>query len=404
LAEAATSPKGLATEADRNTAVTSTPQQGAKQPTAPAAALAGFRERARGVGYMSAEKFITLLAARDAAPATDGGATLDAFARRGMLLSLLLILLGGLALNLTPCVLPMIPINLAIIGAGTQAGSRLRGLALGGAYGVGIAVAYGALGVVVVLTGAAFGALNSTAWFNLLIAAIFVVLALALFDVIQIDFTRYQTAAVGARTKKGGFLTAYLVGTVAALLAGACVAPVVIQVLLLAATLYGRGVHAGLLLPFVLGVGMALPWPLAGAGLSLLPKPGAWMVRVKYAFGVLILLMALWYGHEGYRLWRGPRMAAADALWHTSLPDALAEARRLRKPVVLDFWATWCKNCLAMDATTFKHPAVRRALAAFVPVKVQTEHFDDPHVKPLVDHFRIIGLPTYIVLEPIEEQ
>jgi len=363
-----------------------------------------FRERTRGVGFMPADKFLAFLAARAPAPANEAGGALATFSQRGLLLSLLLILLGGLALNLTPCVLPMMPINLAIIGAGTQAGSRLRGLALGGVYGLGIAVAYGALGVVVVLTGAQFGALNSTAWFNILIAAIFVVLALAMFDIVQIDFTRYQHAAVGARVKRGGFVTAYLVGTVAALLAGACVAPVVIQVLVLATTLYGRGVHAGLLLPFVLGLGMALPWPLAGAGLAWLPKPGAWMVRVKQGFGVLILAMALWYGYEGYRLARGAPVAVADRIWRTSLPAALAEAQRTHKPVLIDFWAMWCKNCLAMDTVTFKDPRVRAALSALVPLKLQIEQFDDPRVKPIIDHFKIMGLPTYIVLEPRQEQ
>ena len=86
-------------------------------------------------------------------------------------------------------------------------------------------------------------------------------------------------------------------GVVAALMAGACVAPVVISVLLLSAHLYGAGMVAGLLLPFLLGLGMALPWPFAGAGLSLLPKPGQWMKWVKYSFGVLILLFAAYYGY-----------------------------------------------------------------------------------------------------------
>ena len=85
-------------------------------------------------------------------------------------------------------------------------------------------------------------------------------------------------------------------GVVAALLAGACVAPVVISVLLLSARWYGEGMVAGLLLPFLLGLGMALPWPFAGAGLSFLPKPGKWMKWVKYSFGALILLFAVYYG------------------------------------------------------------------------------------------------------------
>ena len=76
-------------------------------------------------------------------------------------------------------------------------------------------------------------------------------------------------------------------GAVAALLAGACVAPVVIQVVLFSSNLYATGTTIALALPFFLGVGMAIPWPIAGAGLAALPKPGVWMVRVKQAFGVV---------------------------------------------------------------------------------------------------------------------
>ena len=89
-------------------------------------------------------------------------------------------------------------------------------------------------------------------------------------------------------------------GAVAALLAGACVAPVVIQVVLFSSNLYATGTTIALALPFCLGIGMAIPWPIAGAGLAALPKPGAWMVRVKQAFGVFILATAVYYGYEAY--------------------------------------------------------------------------------------------------------
>src|SRR4030095_4430190 len=101
--------------------------------------------------------------------------------------------IGGLALNLTPCVLPMIPINLAIIGAGAQASSRGRGFWLGLAYGGAMAVVYGVLGLIVILTAGTFGTINSSAWFNLGIAVLFVVLGLAMFDVLLIDFSQYSS-------------------------------------------------------------------------------------------------------------------------------------------------------------------------------------------------------------------
>ena len=216
------------------------------------------------------------------------------FEGRGPLAILLIVFVGGLALNLTPCVLPMIPINLAIIGAGTQAGSRGRGFLLGGVYGAAMALVYGVLGLVVILTAGTFGTINASPWFNLGIAVLFVVLALAMFDVITIDFSRFRAGLGLASQSRGTFARSpSAMGAVAALLAGACVAPVVIQVVLFSSNLYANG-HAASRwrCRFFLGVGMAMPWPIAGAGLAALPKPGAWMVRVKQVFGVIILATA----------------------------------------------------------------------------------------------------------------
>ena len=225
-----------------------------------------------------------------------------------------LIVLGGVALNLTPCILPMIPINLAIIGAGAQAGSKKRGFALGATYAAGMAIAYGVLGLVVVLTGSKFGTLNSSPWFNLAIASVFLFLALAMFDIVSVDLSRFQNGSAGGGTRsKSKFIVAYTMGTVAALLAGACVAPVVISVLLQATTLHAKGITVGLLLPFLLGLGMGLPWPFAGAGLSFLPKPGKWMMRVKYGFGVMIILFAAYYGHLAFGLFKADSEFVARA-------------------------------------------------------------------------------------------
>ena len=118
--------------------------------------------------------------------------------------TMMLVLLGGLALNLTPCVLPMVPINLAIIGAGAQADSRHRGFLLGATYGAAMALVYGVLGLVVVLTASSFGTINANPWFNAGIAVLFVVLGLAMFDVVNIDFSRFSGGfrAGGSRDRK----------------------------------------------------------------------------------------------------------------------------------------------------------------------------------------------------------
>ena len=218
-------------------------------------------------GYLSSDDFLQFIG-----DAESGVVQRGMFEGRGPIAIVLLVLIGGLALNLTPCVLPMIPINLAIIGAGAQAGSRRRGFLLGSAYGGAMALVYGALGLLVVLTAGTFGTINASPWFNAGIAALFVVLGIAMFDVFDIDFSRFSSGFQGRN--RGSLALAFTMGAVAALLAGACVAPVVIQVVLFSSSLYANGTPLALALPFFLGVGMALPWPIAGAGLSRLPKPG----------------------------------------------------------------------------------------------------------------------------------
>src|SRR5256886_4471841 len=191
----------------------------------------------------------------------------------------------------------MIPINLAIIGAGAERSSRTRGFLLGSAYGGAMALVYGVLGLIVILTAGTFGTINSSPWFNLGIAVLFVVLGLAMFDMLLIDFSGFARGFRAGEQRRGTLLLAFSMGAVAALLAGACVAPVVIQVVLFSSNLYAAGTTIALALPFILGIGMAGAWPVAGAGLWLLPKPGVLLVRVKQALGGLIFRYALYYGY-----------------------------------------------------------------------------------------------------------
>ena len=356
-------------------------------------------------GYSDVEEFLGFIERAESGEAEHGW-----FEGRGPVAILALILVGGLALNLTPCVLPMIPINLAIIGAGARAGSRRRGFALGSAYGMAMALVYGVLGLVVILTAGTFGTINASPWFNLGIALLFVVLTLAMFDVIAIDFSRFQSRFTGGGAGNGSFLVAFGMGGVAALLAGACVAPVVIQVIVFSSNLYSTGTTVALALPFILGLGMAIPWPIAGAGLTFMPKPGPWMVRVKQAFGVFILGTAVYYGYLAYGLfnqrWVDPDLVAGsvqeliDEGWYPSLGQGLAAAEAEDTLVLVDVWATWCKNCLIMDSTTLKDPGVEAALDDYIKIKFQAE---DPSASPafeVMERFEAIGLPAYAILRP----
>lgn len=307
-----------------------------------------------------------------------------------------LIIIFGLTLNLTPCVLPMIPVNIAIIGAGTQSGSRWRGFALGSAYGAGIALVYGILGLVVVLTSAQFGALNSMPWFNIGIAILFLVLSLAMFGVFNIDLTRFQGSAGSSKSKRGSFLTAFFMGGIAALLAGACVAPFVIAVLVFSTELYQSGNVAALILPFVLGLGMALPWPFAGAGLSFLPKPGMWMERIKYGFGIIILGASVYYGFQAYNILKNRNK-------EQSFREMLITAEKTGNPVMIDFWASWCKNCAKMEKSTFHDPKVEKKLSGFEVIKYQAEDLNNAEVKAILKYYKVMGLPTYVIIKKITE-
>ena len=264
-----------------------------------------------------------------------------------------------------------------------------------------------------VLTGAKLGTLNSSVWFNVTIALIFLALSLAMFDVFHIDFTRFDRRLSrqefqAAHRSKSKWLAAFTLGAIAALLAGACVAPVVISVLLMAANLYAQGLVVGLLLPLLLGVGMALPWPFMGASLAFLPKPGRWMTVVKYVFGVLILVFAAYYGWLAFGLARTRNsqtlLAAAPGVGKKAgdvdgeLSSALKAALASNKPVFIDFKASWCKNCEAMDATVFTQAAVRDQLADFVVVQYAAERPNESPAKDMLDRFGILGLPTYLVL------
>ena len=257
--------------------------------------------------------------------------------------------------------------------------------------------------MIAAFAGVRLGTLNTSWGFNFGVSLIFIVMALAMFGVLNVDFSRF-----GGRFNLNGWrrcrwLAVFLMGVLAALLAGACVAPVIASVLLLAAAGVAEGNYFAVLWPFLLGVGMALPWPLIGAGLSVLPRPGGWMRLVKWGFGLVIALLAVYYGWLGYSLM--PQASSADAGYSlpaevAKLNRALEESMLTGRPVFVDIWSTTCKNCLYMDETTFKDPQVQDKLKEYIPVKFQIEDFSAPAAVELLNALDSPGLPTVGILVP----
>ena len=302
----------------------------------------------------------------------------------------LLILLGGLFMNLTPCVLPLVPVSLALVG---------RGGARGAAYGLGMTLAYGALGLAAAFGGLAFGAIQSSPWFNLVVAVVFLVLGLATSEVFFIDFSRFRPrpkAGVPADAKRG-LGGPFLLGAGTAVLAGACVAPILLATLVLTAKWFAAGRTWAVALPFVLGAGMGLPWPFITAGMSVLPKPGMWMRWVNRVFAVVLFGFAVWYG---WLAWGG-FTARAEAAPAPAQESAVAEDAS--RPTLVIVGAPWCKNCTAMEKTTLKEPSVVEALAKFNVKHVEINTFADLANYPELAGLDIKGVPAYVVIEKEKE-
>lgn len=240
--------------------------------------------------------------------ATDQSLT-QRLASSGLLLNLAVFFGLGLLLVFTPCVLPMIPILSTVI-VGNQAG-RGRAFVLSSVYVVTMAITYSLLGVAAALAGANLQAMLQAPVFIILIAVVFVLLALSMFGLYELQlpaFLRDRLARVGNRQEGGSLFGAAAMGLVAALLASPCMtAPLAGALIYIADT--GNGVLGGLAL-LALGLGMGTPLiALATVGAGFLPRPGKWMDGVKAVFGFVLL------GTTVYFLERILNDALILALW-----------------------------------------------------------------------------------------
>ena len=362
--------------------------------TAPTANVAIGAHRPRvAVGYMKAPQMVAFLRNEP---------TAKELADHALWMILLLVLAGGLAANLTPCVLPLVPVNLSLVG---------KGAIRGAAYGLGITTAYGCLGLAAAFGGLAFGTIQSSPWFSLLAACVFVFLGLAVAEVFTIDFSRFRPrskrGSAQAKDAAPSLWKPFALGAWSAVLAGACVEPILIATLVLTAEWFAAGRTWSVVLPFVLGAGMGLPWPFAAAGMKVLPRPGAWMRWVNRVFAVVMFGMAAWYGWLAWTAWQ----ARADkdlkdpkdlkTGWFvatpTTWPQALKDAKATGKPVFVDVWASWCKNCLAMENTTFASAEVRKELANYAVVRLQAEDIAAFSKLPEFKDLGIKGIPAFVI-------
>ena len=223
----------------------------------------------------------------------------QALADEGVVFILLLFFLAGLLLALTPCILPMVPILSSIIvqQAGKQGEvSRSAAFSISLVYVAAMAATYALIGVIAGLLNFDLQAHFNNPWIMIPMGLLFVALAFSLFGYFDLGLpASWQSRLTGLsdNAQGKGWIGTAIMGSLSALIVGTCSAPVISGAILFI-SLTGKAMLGGMAL-FVMGVGAGVPLLLVGAGANkLIPKPGGWMERVSQAFGVMMLMMALY--------------------------------------------------------------------------------------------------------------
>jgi thiol:disulfide interchange protein DsbD len=212
---------------------------------------------------------------------------------QGWMLAFILVFLAGLALNLTPCVYPLIPITISYFGGQTEG---KKGKLLGHAilYVLGMAITYSILGVIAALTGNLFGAALQNPYVLIAIAFVLIALALSMFDLYEIRVPNFLSNFAGGA--KQGYFGTFFMGLTVGIVAAPCIGPFVLALL----TFVGEkgNVILGFSMFFVLALGLGLPFLLLAVfsgSLHKIPRSGAWMVWVRTIFGFILIAMAIYF-------------------------------------------------------------------------------------------------------------
>jgi thioredoxin:protein disulfide reductase len=364
------------------------------------------------------------------------------FESRGLLLNLLIIFLGGLALNLTPCVYPLIPITIGYFGGQTE-GRTSKLFVLGLLYVLGLSLTYSVVGVVTALSGSLFGALLQSTAVVVIICLIFVALALSMFGLYEFKLPdSWVMKAGGARS---GMFGAFFMGLTMGIVAAPCVGPFVFSLITIVAK--KADPFYGFLVFFILSLGLGFPYlilALFSGKLKSLPRAGLWMEAVKHIFGFIMIGMALYFAaplipreinkfvlpvygvlaslyllffdksansSKGFKtiktvlsilviiasVYFGWPVKEDHGKWQNF--DAKVYAQSIGKDkIIIDFWADWCMQCKELDAKTFSNEKVKEVLKGFTGFKSDLTKTND-EVSKIYKDFKIISLPTVLIFD-----
>jgi len=368
------------------------------------------------------------------------------YLEKGMLGAIIAFFIIGLALNLTPCVYPVIPLTVSYFG-GQSAKSRGSSFINALFYQVGIAIAFAILGLVSGLAGQQWGFLFQSPWFVVVIATIMLLMAASLFGSFEIAVPSWLLTKVSGT--KEGTIGAFLMGLTAGVIIAPCAAGIIIGLVGLIAK-HGLVVK-GTLLFFVMGLGLGLPYLVLATFSGLLgklPQSGGWMIWVKKVFAFMLIGVALYFilpqlervvgklafligltsvtaglllgflehgmYSSGFNRARkiigvilillglhwingGVHAKKSDIEWvhyqGQSVEQLLAEGR----PVFIDFYADWCAPCKQLDRVTFTDKAVMELAQEFTMLKVDCTK-PDAVIQAFMDSFKVTGMPTLVFI------
>ena len=372
---------------------------------------------------------------------------------KGYFWAFLFVFVGGILTSFTPCVYPLIPITVSVFGAGESV-SRLRSFLLSVTYVMGIALTYSILGVAVASTGAVFGQIMADPRVMVPVCGILIALGLSMLGVFEL---RVPYAVQNRLNSIGGagFAGAFAMGTVAGIIAAPCTGPALGAVLSYVATTESIFLGFWLLLTYALGMGLLfIVIGTFSSAIAALPRSGGWMYILENIFGVAIITVALYFlkdvflplrtllqnsmgfftvagvlvlagvalGKFSQRFKDLPRLvqlrkaigvllavaglymfvgglttAESDLVWIADEAQGLEAGRGEGKPVMLDFYATWCAACNELEHT-YSDPAVKSKLSKFVNVKLDFTR-NSEEVERLKQKYGIVGLPVVIFFD-----
>jgi thiol:disulfide interchange protein DsbD len=359
---------------------------------------------------------------------------------------------SGFLVSLTPCVYPMVAVTVSVFGA-RESESRWHGARLSAAFVAGIVAAFVPLGVVAGLTGSLAGAILQNPWVIAGISGLFLLMAASLFGAFELDLPsglKQRLAQVGGAGHAGAFLLGVACGPIAA----PCTGPFLTGILAWIAKTQSAPLGALAMAAFALGLGV--PFFVVGAFALQLPKSGRWMVHVKSALGLVLIVVALYFlntlfpalsmlarpsteflagaavvaliglslgaVHKSFdgsnadkiRKGAGVVLTAAAAFllvigiakpertltWEKApAAEAKLNAVQQGKPLIVDFTAAWCGACKELDKLTFAEESVQREAGRFIAVKVDATNDDDPAIESALSAFGVVGLPTVVVFD-----